>query len=594
MQDISRQAVIALRWLPLVLVGAILAGVIAYTWSSGRPSQYEATGTLLVDPGREASIQDRTGATLAALSYAADMESPSFARSLIDKLDLDTTVDRLTARISVNADPNAEVALVGITVDSSDPEEAQTIAKAVGDEKIARVTDELITNDVRDVNTAIRKAENDLQRLRQRLRNLRGKANKTAEDFNEIRSLPGDIATLQQSIIQYRPFSGPYVRNLLEWVVRPQVPTEPAGPGPLYWTLLALVAGGMLAAGVAFVLEYLRHYNKVRDDRDLGRATGLPVVGSVSEKRGDIRRGHTHRLVMLRAPTSDAAEAYRGMLARIGFAGASARSLLVASASPSDDRSIVAANLALAYAEAGRNVVLVDADYRTPRLHAFFGVANDRGVTNLLVDSDIPLSWVVVPSGHARLRLMPAGPLPPRASGPLGPRQIQLMLSHLLQICDMVVINSPSISGNLDAAALATQAEESLLVVQAGSRVDDAAAAARVIEGANADVVGAVLYRQVRGSHRNTLSMPVVAAAPGQPAPSSPPPGPPRRIPAVVTGAGAPLPNAPSGGRPGAPPPTGAGAPGPEGPPPPGSVAGGPTPGPYATPFGVGDPPSDR
>ena len=269
MQDIARQSVIALRWLPLILVFAIGAGAVAYVYASGRPSEYEATGTLLVDPGRDAAIQDRSGAVLAALSYAADMESPGFLRAIISELDLDTTVESLTRRISADADPDAEIALIGLTVESRDPAEAQAIAAALGDLKIARVENELVNQDVRDVNAAIRKAEFDIQSLRRRLSNLRSKPNKDAEDFAEIRSLPGDIATLQRSIIDYRPFSKDYVRNLLQWVVKPQVPTEPSGLGPLYLTLLALVAGGMLAVAIAFVIEYLRHYNKVRDERDL-------------------------------------------------------------------------------------------------------------------------------------------------------------------------------------------------------------------------------------------------------------------------------------------------------------------------------------
>ena len=93
-------------------------------------------------------------------------------------------------------------------------------------------------------------------------------------------------------------------------------------------------SAGMLAAAIAFVLEYLRNYNKVRDERDLEERTGLPALGSVAEKRGDIRRGASARLVMLRHPGSDAAEVYRGLLARIGFSSGTARTLMVTSADP--------------------------------------------------------------------------------------------------------------------------------------------------------------------------------------------------------------------------------------------------------------------
>jgi non-specific protein-tyrosine kinase len=307
-------------------------------------------------------------------------------------------------------------------------------------------------------------------------------------------------------------------------------------PRPLYWTLLALVVGGMLAAAIAFVLEYLRNYNKVRDPRDLEEATGLLTAGSVTEKRADIRRGGVARLVMLRHPRSDAAEMYRSLLARIGFSSGTARTLMVTSTDPSDAKSVVAANLALAYAESGRNVILVDADYRSPRINSFFGVPNDRGLTHLLSNPEIPLGFVTVPTAHPRLGLMPAGPPPPETSDPLGSLQVNTLLRRLLQATDMVVFDSPSMAASLDAAVLAAHVEGSVLVVPADSRADAAAEAAGALEGAAASVLGTVLYRRTRGSHGRNGSVPIVST-PRRPLPHSGTPNPPERIPASVTGA---------------------------------------------------------
>ena len=224
----------------------------------------------------------------------------------------------------------------------------------------------------------------------------------------------------------------------------------------------------------------------------------------------------------------------------------------MASANATDGKSAVAANLALAYAEAGRNVILVDADYRAPRQHTFFNVLNDRGVTNVVVDHDVPLSWVLVPTAHPKLRLMPGGPPPPALSGPLGERQVDALLTRLLKVADMVVVDSPSISDSLDAAVLATHLQGAVLVVPADARTDDAAEAARKLVGSKIAIVGAILYRQVRGSHKRADTVPV-AAVPSEPtAWPAVPPIPPRRISAVVTAATQPEP-----GRPAAPPPPG-------------------------------------
>ena len=406
--------------------------------------------------------------------------------------------------------------------------------------------DTLITDEVKKADAAIADAERYQRTLEARFDQLRRKAVKTQLERNELIFLAGDLSGLRQDIQDLRPSSSAFVRNRLDWFERPTEPTSPVEPRPVYTSLLALVVGGMLVLGIAFVVEYLRRYNKVRDERDLEAATGLPAVGTVLEKRGDKRRGGMERLVMLRYSRSKEAEAYRAILARIGFAGGLGRTLMVASADRSDGRSVVAANLALAYAEEGRNVVLVDGNLRSPRLHALFGVPNDRGVTNVLVDRDAPLPWVIVPTAHPRLRLMPAGPPPPQLSGPLGAQQAEAMLDALLQFADVVMIDAPPIVGSLDAAVLATQVSEAVLVVPADSRADDAAEAQRVLRGSRANIVGAILYRTGRGAHKRPDAAPVHGVAPGQaPWPSQPPQ--PRSLPAVA----ATRDSATSGARPG-------------------------------------------
>ena len=511
MQDIRRQISIAIRWLPLVLIFAVAAGTVAFAWSSNRPVVVEATATLRVDPGLDPSIQDRSDAMLAAVQYAAEMSSPGFAQSVLSALGLDETRDELLKQVSIDVDPEADVGLIQLAVRSTDPQKAQAIAKTFGDELIARKTDKLYTPDIKQATQQVRRLENDSDALRRRLASLRNKNNKQPEDFSQIASLPGEIASLQQAIAGLRPFTTPYVRNLPAWYLEPRLP-EPVGFGPLYWTLLAVLAGGMAAVGLAFVIEYLRTLNKVRDERDLELVTGLASLGTVVEARGDAKQLHAERVVMLHYPRSEEAEAYRGLIARIGFAAGSARTLMVASATPSDVTSLVAANLAVAYAEAGRNVILVDADYRAPRIHKFFGVENDRGLTTILADSGVPLGWATVPSPHPRLGLMLAGPVPRETAEPLGSRQLNALLRRLLQAADMVIFDSPAIVANLDASVLAEAVGESLLVVPRDSTEDETAEASRALQVVETEFLGAVLYRQVRRSRRGARTK--VAPAP--------------------------------------------------------------------------------
>ncbi len=603
MQDTRRQVVIALRWLPLILIGALVAGALAYVFASGQPKVYEATARLMVSPGAAPSGDDLNLAESAAVRYAGQAVSRGVAEAVIAELGLPENAKSLLARTST-----------AVTEDSF----------AAGHQRSRRGPGSRPPDctDLRQRDGAARQVHTPHPRGEDGRPSHRGQQAADQESLEPLRLTPAEaeqdgagprapsstcpvqISALELNNQALQPSSSAFVRNRLDWV---EQPTD------------ARITGGTASAVLdAACARRRRHagggsrrscwstcasYNKVRDERDLEAATGLPALGSVSERRGDIKRGDAERLVMLRYPRGGTAEAYRGLLTRVGFASGPARTLMVASADSSDGKSAVAANLALAYAEAGRNVILVDADYRSPRLHSFFGVRNDRGFTNVLVDYDVPLGWVLVPTAHPRLRLVPAGPPPPRVSAALGTRQVDALVTGLLQVADMVIFAGPAIAGSLDAAVLASHLQEVALVVPLGARADDAAEAARTLQGAEAEVVGTILYRRVRGAHKRSDAAPLPVASPGQAATWPAPPSPPRRIPAVVPKADPSAPTSPLGA---AAPPAGPAAfpaasgngqyrpPAATGATPAAATPPQPTTGPYATPFGQGGASTDR
>jgi len=514
LQDIRRQALIAIRWLPLILVGAIVAGAIAYAFTSGQPKVYEATAKLIVDTGPSPSERDIEGSLAYVDLFAGQAETLRVAEAVIEDLKLDVTPRDLSGQIDATTSPDSLV--LEIEVRDPDPEMARLIAQGVGAEMRDRAKDLVVTDGVRLAERAIREAEAAIGRNQRRLTFLVNKKDKTPENRIEILTLQDQISSLRGDILDYQDRSRENIRNRLVWFEGPTAPEEPVEPRPLFWTLLALVVGMMLAMALAFIIEFLR--DKVRDGRDLETVTGLPTLGSIAEKRGDIRRGDPERLVLLRHPGSGGAEAYRGLRTRIALEGGPVRTLLVASADDSDARSVVAANLALAFAESGRNVILVDGAYRSPRLHSFFGIRNDRGLSTLAADRDAPLDYVTLPTGHPGLRLMPAGPPPPAGLDLLALPQIPELLGKLLQVADVVIFDGPSMATSLDTAVLATHLQESLLVVPSGSRGDTTVETARLLDSADTHLVGTVLYRTVRGSHkRETVSPPAVSAPPPQP-----------------------------------------------------------------------------
>ena len=144
---------------------------------------------------------------------------------------------------------------------------------------------------------------------------------------------------------------------------------------------IAVILGLMLGLGAAFLVEALD--TRIRSTSAVREALGIPVLGQLAAPPKDIAK--QGKLVMLAAPTSPEAEAFRTLRANLAFANAhhNARVLMVTSGVDEEGKSTTAANLALALARGGRSVVLIDADLRSPRLHDLFDLPEKPGLTDL-------------------------------------------------------------------------------------------------------------------------------------------------------------------------------------------------------------------
>jgi polysaccharide biosynthesis transport protein len=172
------------------------------------------------------------------------------------------------------------------------------------------------------------------------------------------------------------------------WVAQPaRVEERPVGPNTPLNTITAAVFG--LMAAIGFVV--LRHYfdDTVKTPDILQETVSLPALGMVPRVRGV--NDEPVGLVATSDQHVAASEAYRLIRTNLEFASIDRplRTLLVTSAAPSEGKSTVAANLAVALAQAGQRVILVDCDLRRPSVHRNFGVGNQRGMTSLLLH-DIP------------------------------------------------------------------------------------------------------------------------------------------------------------------------------------------------------------
>ncbi|MDP9239651.1 MAG: Wzz/FepE/Etk N-terminal domain-containing protein, partial [Actinomycetota bacterium] len=161
-----------------------------------------------------------------------------------------------------------------------------------------------------------------------------------------------------------------------------EVPTSPVRPKPTLYLLIGLFAG--LAVGIPLVLARLLLDRTVTDSVALAEATGEPPLGVIGRHRSGV--------VVRDEPRSPAADAFRKLRVSMQFAlpAGSAHSVVVTGAQPGAGASNVAANLAAAAAEAGRQVILVDGNLRDPALSRLLGVESGTGLATVLAgDADL-------------------------------------------------------------------------------------------------------------------------------------------------------------------------------------------------------------
>jgi len=197
---------------------------------------------------------------------------------------------------------------------------------------------------------------------------------------------------------------------------------------------------------------------------------------------------------MLVDPHSPAAEAFRSLAANLQFAYADRQmqTIGVTSAAEGEGKSTTVANLAVALAQSGRRVIVIDADLRRPGQHTLFGVQREDGLANVLLSdlAQLPLQDTQI-SG---VRVLSSGPSPANPLEALASRRFDQVLALARSQADFVLVDTPPAGALADAAVVAPRLEGMLLVVSAGHTKRDLARRAREqLARVNANMLGVVL-----------------------------------------------------------------------------------------------------
>jgi polysaccharide biosynthesis transport protein len=504
----------------LALLGAALAAVRTYQ----QVPLYEATASVLVRPLGASPIETglRPNQAVDMASERQIMRSHAVAAIAAKKMRVTATPDELLRHVSADVAPSSQIVRVHFRY--VEPAVAQRGANAFADAFLQ----------FRKEN-AVRQVRNSRSSLRRQIATLAVK--KAHQD--EIAS-PSSPAKLQERRDALE-LSDSYSKQIADLeqqlatlgqldlspgqVIEPaDLPTSTTGPRLPLSVAVGLLGGLVVGVVVAFVRD--RTDSRLRGRRDLAERLDRPVLGQVPElgrwRRRSEGRGWSRRprssLVVLDEPDSRAAEAYRAIRARLTRVvdQLGLGSIMVVSPGPDEGKSTVAANLAVALAESERNILLVSADLRRPRIHEFFGLPNRSGLSNLLAD-DLTAAekspqlldgrksaselWSVAP----HLWVILSGPLPRHSSGLLDSAAMRKFLEEQRGLFDLVLLDCPPALVP-DSLALASLVDGVLVVADAKRTQRSAVDRLRDELGQPGDkLIGSVFNRATGADQRSYL-----------------------------------------------------------------------------------------
>ncbi len=340
-----------------------------------------------------------------------------------------------------------------------------------------------------DVQTAYKQRLNTLPKLEQKQRQLE----------RQLQASQSTYLLLQQKLQEIRIAENQNVGNA-RVIAAAIVPDEPVAPRKALYLVTGVLLGGILAAATALVLETTDKSIKSVDDARkvfgftlLGAIPALKKSDKVSLRGGDLERA-TPEVIVRDSPRSPFSQAYRMLQANLKFLNSDLeiKKIVVTSSVPKEGKSTVSANLAVAMAQMGRKVLLVDADMHRPLQQEIWELPNHLGLSNILVGQTEPRT--AIKKITANLHVLTSGVIPPNPMALLDSQRMASLVEVFSANYDYVIIDTPAVNVAADAAILGKMTDGILLVVRP-SVVDTASAtrAKEFLEQSGQHILGQVI-----------------------------------------------------------------------------------------------------
>ncbi len=462
------------RWWWALGLAFVLGALAAYGFSKIQQPVYRAETRILVSQAASSDLTD---------TYRDILVGERLVKTYAEIITSDAVLDRVAEIVGeealesadITVSPVKETQLLTVQVEHTDPEIAATIANEimrVFSEYMRQVQTQRFAESKANLQAQLTTLQSEIEQLQEQLAAL-GTPETDAERAQQqqlqalLTQQQAAYTSLLRSFEEVRLAEAQAVDTIL--VVDPATPPEnPVRPRVLFNTLLGGVLALVAAAGLIVLIEMLD--DRIRSPEVVERLTDYPLLGMIAHIDA---ADAGHSLVVREHPRDPVSEAYRVVRTNLQFAEVQSpiRTLVVTSAGPGEGKTTTAANLALAMAQAGRKVVLVDADLRKPMQHQVFGLSNAQGLTSALMHPEIAADRFlqrVDAGGGQSLWVMPSGPVPPNPAEVVGARRMQELLDELATFADVVVLDTPPVLVVADPALLAQMSDGVLLVTRLG------------------------------------------------------------------------------------------------------------------------------
>lgn len=480
------------RWW-IVAICVIVTPAAALAFSLSQQKEYSATATLLFQKSNVG--QDLLGVT----DFNVDQEREAATNTALASLDV--IYDRTEAALKPRV-PNPNV---NVTVSQSGTDDLAQVVATDPNPRIAALTattfaEEFVTFRRQSQRESIDRAIGLLERRIERLRNA--DANQASIDklVAQLRDLQ-NLASIQTGNVQL--------------VERASVPDTPSSPKTKRNVALGIFLGLLLGVALALLIDRLDR--RIRDAEEIEDSVEAPVLGVVPQSKAiQKQKGGLEAL----RPTD--VEAFRLLRAELRYFEASkdASCILVTSSAPGEGKSTVAWNLALAAAESGAKVLLVEADLRRPVLALKMGATpGEKGLSTVLSEQ-VSLSDALQHYEHGpghTFDVLYAGPKPPNPGDLLESENMTSLLGEVRRRYDYIVLDTAPVPVVSDPIPLLSQVDGVLVVTRLGkTQRDQLAHLRRQLVKFNAPVLGVVINGGARVGDYAGYSGYSYAAAPGQ------------------------------------------------------------------------------